>query len=69
MTYVLETSELTCGYDAEPVVRGLNVRVAKGEWIGIVGPNGSGKSTVLRMLARLLAPSSGEVLLDGTNMA
>ncbi|REK56133.1 MAG: iron ABC transporter ATP-binding protein [Thermobacillus sp.] len=69
MTHVLETSELIYGYDANPVVQGFNLRVEKGERIGIVGPNGSGKSTVLRMLARLLVPRSGEVFLDGQNMA
>lgn len=68
-THVLETSEVTCGYRAHPVVRGLNLRVEKGEWLGIVGPNGSGKSTVLRMLARLLVPQEGHVLLDGESMA
>jgi len=67
--HVLETSELTYGYHGEPVVKGLNLHVDKGEWIGIVGPNGSGKSTVLRMLARLLSPQSGTVLLDGKNVA
>ncbi|MBO7744507.1 ABC transporter ATP-binding protein [Paenibacillus sp. MWE-103] len=69
MTEALRASDLAYGYQAQPVVNGLDLSVAKGEWVGIVGPNGSGKSTVLRMLARLLAPQRGTVWLEGQNIA
>ncbi len=42
--------------------------VAPGELIGIVGPNGSGKSTFLRVLSRLLRPTSGSVRVDGVDL-
>ncbi len=49
----------------EPVLQGLNLRVAAGEAIGIVGASGSGKSTVTLLLSRLVDAGSGSVTIDG----
>ena len=46
-------------------VRGLELWVRRGEVYGILGPNGAGKTTTLRMMAGLLVPSEGEVLISG----
>jgi NitT/TauT family transport system ATP-binding protein len=46
-------------------VRDVELRLADGEFLSIVGPSGCGKSTLLKMVAGLLRPSSGRVLLDG----
>ena len=43
----------------------LNMTLHKGEILGILGPSGSGKSTILNILSNLLAPTSGEVKIDG----
>lgn len=51
-----------------PILKGVNMRVGRGESVGIVGPNGSGKSTLARLLVRLFDPVSGSVLLDGVDM-
>lgn len=56
---------LHLGYEQRTVVRGVSVEIPTGQVTMIVGPNACGKSTLLRGLARLLAPSAGEVLLDG----
>lgn len=46
-------------------LRDVSLTVGRGEAVGIIGPNGAGKSTVLRLLAGILRPSSGEVHVDG----
>ena len=56
-------------YGPRTVVPRLGLAVAPGTWVALVGPNGSGKSTVLRAMARLVAPRAGRVLLDGVDMA
>jgi sn-glycerol 3-phosphate transport system ATP-binding protein len=52
-------------YDKTPVIHGVDLRVADGEFVVLVGPSGCGKSTLLRMVAGLEAISSGEILIDG----
>ena len=49
-------------------VRGTDITVAAGQWVSVVGPSGSGKSTLLNILAGLVTPSAGEVLLDGEDI-
>jgi iron complex transport system ATP-binding protein len=65
MTSRLSSRNVTVGYGGAPVVHDLSVEIPDGQVTTIVGPNGCGKSTLLRTLARLLAPTSGRVLLDG----
>ncbi|WUI35264.1 ABC transporter ATP-binding protein [Nocardia sp. NBC_00416] len=57
------------GYGDRRVVEGLDLKIAPGLVTTVIGPNGCGKSTVLRALARLLRPQSGQVLLDGKAIA
>jgi peptide/nickel transport system ATP-binding protein len=49
--------------------RDVNIHVRRGETLGIVGESGSGKTTVARCIARLIAPSEGEILIDGDDWA
>ncbi len=51
------------------VLRGVDLRVSPGRTLAIVGPNGAGKSTLLRILATLMRPTSGVVLLGGGPVA
>ncbi|WP_214400908.1 ABC transporter ATP-binding protein [Pseudonocardia lacus] len=65
----LNARGLTLGYDDRAVVQGLDIDVLDGKVTAIVGANACGKSTLLRGLARLLAPREGAVHLDGTALA
>ncbi len=56
-------------FDGASVLGGLSFSVAKGEVLCIVGPSGTGKSVTLKHLVRLLTPTSGQVLVDGTDVA
>ncbi|QXT61802.1 ABC transporter ATP-binding protein [Tessaracoccus palaemonis] len=64
-SHQLSAESVSLGYDQRTVVDGLDLDVPPGRLTVIVGANACGKSTLLRGLARLLAPTSGKVLLDG----
>ncbi len=56
-------------FDGYPVLDGLSFSVEKGEVLCVVGPSGTGKSVTLKHLVRLLTPTSGQVFVDGTDVA
>jgi len=62
---VVRTENLGCSYRVGPVLEGVSISVAAGDYIGIAGPNGSGKSTLVRALLGLNIISSGTSTLFG----
>jgi polar amino acid transport system ATP-binding protein len=63
---LLEIRDLRAGYGGTEVLKGVSLKVNKGEKIVIVGPSGSGKSTLLKCIPLLVKPWSGEIILEGT---
>lgn len=61
--------DLHKSFGRNEVLKGINMEVADGEVVAIIGPSGSGKSTLLRCLNRLEDVTSGEVLIEGNNIA
>ena len=66
---MLQAADVVFGYPGRaPVLRGVTMEMPAESFVGILGPNGSGKTTLLRVLAGVLRPSSGRVLLDGADL-
>jgi branched-chain amino acid transport system ATP-binding protein len=62
---VLEVRDLAKSFGGVRAVDGVSFEVREGEILGLIGPNGSGKSTLFNCILGQLAPSSGEVRIDG----
>lgn len=65
----LREVEFGYGRHAEPIIRDLSIDIAPGDHLAIVGPSGIGKSSLAGLLAGMLRPTAGEVLLDGMSVA
>jgi putative ABC transport system ATP-binding protein len=59
---------VTSGGHPLTILHPMNFTIASGEFVAIVGPSGSGKSTLLGLLAGLDAPTTGQIIIDGTDI-
>ncbi|MGD9675520.1 MAG: ABC transporter ATP-binding protein [Candidatus Bipolaricaulia bacterium] len=66
---LLAARDLSKRFRDRVAVDGLNFTVEQGEIVGLLGPNGAGKTTTLRMLAGILAPTSGTAMVNGVDPA
>jgi len=64
-TELIRAEDVWAGYSTTPVLKGIHLRLLRGEMVGLLGPNGSGKSTLLRVLSGVLKPQKGQVWLEG----
>ncbi len=62
---ILRMEEVSFSYNQSPFIENLNFGLKEREFVGLVGPNGSGKTTVLKLLAGLLRPHGGRIMLWG----
>lgn len=66
---MIELRGLSYSYpDGTPALRGINMKIDKGERVAVIGPNGAGKSTLFLHLNGILRPTAGEVIIDGKKM-
>jgi ABC-2 type transport system ATP-binding protein len=65
---VIRLTDLTKRYGKFTAVDGITLEVPRGELFGLLGPNGAGKTTTMRMIAGILQPTSGSVLVGGIDM-
>jgi iron complex transport system ATP-binding protein len=61
----VETRGIAISLGHCPILKGIDLIVRSGEFVGIIGPNGSGKSTLLKWVYRVLKPEHGAVFLGG----
>jgi branched-chain amino acid transport system ATP-binding protein len=66
---LLETANLSMEFGGLCALANLNLKIEKGELVGLIGPNGAGKTTVFNLLTGVYRPSRGEIFLDGRSLA
>ncbi|NUM82394.1 ABC transporter ATP-binding protein [bacterium] len=73
MPAIVEIQNLSKSYQRDsmsiPVLENINLNIPEGEFLALMGPSGSGKSTLLNMIAGIDRPTSGQVVVAGTNLA
>lgn len=63
--YILQTKQLSKKFRRSSILNAVSINVRKNTIYGLLGPNGAGKSTMLKLIAGLLKPTSGEILFNG----
>lgn len=66
---LLEARGLMKSYRGRRVVNDVNIKVSRGQVVGLLGANGAGKTTLMRMLCGILTPTSGTITFDGTDVS
>jgi ABC-2 type transport system ATP-binding protein len=64
MKPALDIRDVHASYGKQNVLRGVSLRIERGEWFCLLGPNGAGKSTLLHCVSTQVEPSQGDVLID-----
>lgn len=66
--WAIEVRGLTRAFGRQWALRGIDLEVSRGQTVAIFGPNGAGKTTLVKLLASVLKPTSGQVLIDGLDL-
>ncbi len=62
---LVEIRGLSCGYEKQRVLNGVDLEILRGDFVGLLGPSGSGKTTLLRAMLGAVDVYEGEVIVDG----
>ena len=65
---MIEIKGVSKKFQDKTVIHNLDLHIKEGEFYALIGPNGAGKSTLIKLIAGLLKPNQGEIMLDGVNM-
>lgn len=68
MATLIQAEQLSRYFGDHCAVREVDFSVARGEVLGFLGPNGAGKTTTMQMLSGNLAPSAGQILINGIDL-
>ncbi|MDQ2959551.1 MAG: ABC transporter ATP-binding protein [Candidatus Dormibacteraeota bacterium] len=63
-TAILDVQAITAGYGGAPIIHEMSLRATRGKLTALVGPNGAGKSTFIKVVAGLIKPTGGRIVLD-----
>lgn len=66
---IINVENLTFEYTDNAILKNVNFKLYKGDFLGIIGANGAGKSTLIKLILGLLTPDSGKIELFGTELA
>src|SRR6187431_899576 len=66
--FILETAGLTKEFRGFVAVKGVSLKVRRGTIHALIGPNGAGKTTCFNLLTKFLAPTTGRIVFDGTDI-
>ena len=65
MSNILECNSLTKKFGSKTALSGIDLKIGRGQIVGLLGPNGSGKSTIIKLANDLLTPTNGNILIGG----
>lgn len=68
MTLAIKVQGLTKSFGTRQALRGIDLEIESGKSVVVFGPNGAGKTTLIRILATIMNPSSGTLLVDGLDL-
>ena len=65
---MLELQDVVCRYGQVTAVKGISLKVERGQLVALIGANGAGKTTTLRAISGLLPPAAGRIIFDGNDI-
>ncbi len=68
MDTILEIKNLYGGYYKKDIIKGISLKIQKGEFLGIIGPNGSGKSTLLKLISGTIHRHQGQIIFQNKDI-
>ena len=66
--HIIELKNISISFNKEIILENFNIKIKSGKFVTLLGPSGCGKSTILKIIAGLLKPDSGETIFNGENI-